>query len=99
VDPRSNCVVSETSPGMLQFFDLEKGRSIYELNVIGQNMVFSSFGRDHTDNLKKISKLAFNRDGTWMATVSLVDDFKQFLQESFSSMSHVPSRISLPEEN
>ena len=70
VNPRDGALVFERSPGILEFYDLKRSRCLQELNVIGQNLVFSSFGKDHSNQLLSVKMITFNATGEWMLTVS-----------------------------
>jgi len=67
VEPRHRLLVLPGAPGAIQFYDVYRDRHVSELEIVHRNFV-SRVDDEHSIPTR-IERVAFNRDGRWMATV------------------------------
>ncbi|KAK2562049.1 WD repeat-containing protein 75 [Acropora cervicornis] len=78
-DPRSKALVTDNSPGDLQFYLPQTDHPIFFLDVVKENYIAPKSFKEYLV-FTKIDHVAFNDDGSWLATVERRNDKENALE-------------------
>lgn len=78
-DPRSKALVTDNSPGDLQFYLPQTDHPIFFLDVVKENYIAPRSFKEYLV-FTKIDHVAFNDDGSWLATVERRNDKENALE-------------------
>lgn len=77
-DPRSKALVTSNKPGVLQFYLPQSDHHAFSLDVVRQNIIVKT--KKEQVVCTKIDQVAFNDNGSWLATVERRDDKKNAME-------------------